>query len=215
MNANGAAASGVPDGGAGAERRDVALTGPMGAGKTTAGRLLAGFLGRRFVDLDALIEAREGRTVAQLLESGEPVFRAAEVAAVRAWLERPADAAPEVLALGGGTLQNAELAEALARRLKTEDVRVRPLVHRAENLLETLAALREARAPGYARADHAVSTADRGPESVAVAVLRVLYDARNGAWREDFGRMAFRRVRATDHAFGARVHTLTAMHARE
>ncbi len=200
MNANGAAASGVPDGGAGAERRDVALTGPMGAGKTTAGRLLAGFLGRRFVDLDALIEAREGRTVAQLFESGEPAFRTAEAAAVRGWLERPADAAPEVLALGGGTLQNAELAEALARRaflfhldapagvlarrLKTEDVRVRPLVHRAENLLETLAALREARAPGYARADHAVSTADRGPESVAVAVLRVLYDARNGAWRE-------------------------------
>ncbi len=193
--------SAAPDGsGAAATRRDIALTGPMGAGKTTAGRLLAGFLGRRFVDLDALIEEREGRTVAQLFAAGEPVFRAAEAAAVRGWLERPADAAPEVLALGGGTLQNGELAESLARRaflfhldapagvlarrLKTEDVRVRPLVNRAENLLETLAALREARAPGYARADHAVSTADRGPESVAVAVLRTLYDARTGAWRE-------------------------------
>ena len=44
----------------------IYLTGFMGAGKTSVGRELARRLRRPFVDLDADIESREGRSVAEL-----------------------------------------------------------------------------------------------------------------------------------------------------
>ncbi len=40
----------------------IFLTGFMGAGKTTVGRMLARSLGRPFIDLDVEIERREGQT---------------------------------------------------------------------------------------------------------------------------------------------------------
>src|SRR5678815_1815820 len=45
----------------------VWLVGPMGSGKTEAGRRLAVLLGLPFVDLDAIVEERAGRSVACLL----------------------------------------------------------------------------------------------------------------------------------------------------
>ncbi len=181
--------------------RDLAFTGPMGAGKSTVGRLVAGFLGRRFLDLDEAIEQRTGRTVAQLFAEGEAVFRAAEGAALREWLARPAGAPAEVVSLGGGTLQDEGLAAALrgrtllvhldapapvlAHRLDLADVRVRPLLLSTDNLLETLAELRQRRAPGYAQAHLRLATQGRGAHDVAVALLRTLHDPDDGPWREE------------------------------
>lgn len=57
----------------------IFLIGYMGAGKTTLGRPLAEKLQVPFIDLDAAIEAREGRTIRQLfIEVGEAVFREKE-----------------------------------------------------------------------------------------------------------------------------------------
>jgi shikimate kinase len=59
--------------------KNIVLTGFMGTGKSTVGRMLAKRLQYRFVDTDALIESRQNRTVAQIFEqSGEQVFRALE-----------------------------------------------------------------------------------------------------------------------------------------
>jgi len=53
----------------------------MGTGKSTAGRLVAARLGLAFVDTDAVIEARAGRTIADIFaQEGEPAFRALEAA---------------------------------------------------------------------------------------------------------------------------------------
>lgn len=63
---------------------NIILTGFMGTGKTTVGRLLAAQLGRPFVDTDDLIVERDGRSVADIFnEDGETRFREleAEVAA--------------------------------------------------------------------------------------------------------------------------------------
>ena len=46
----------------------VYLTGFMGSGKSTVGPLVADALGYRFVDLDWLVEARAGQSVADLVE---------------------------------------------------------------------------------------------------------------------------------------------------
>ena len=73
----------------------------MGAGKSTVGAELARCLGWPFHDLDTLIEAREGRTIAQIFQQqGELSFRQIESAALAELLSPPP--ASMVLALGGG-----------------------------------------------------------------------------------------------------------------
>ncbi|HXE08675.1 MAG TPA: shikimate kinase [Acidobacteriaceae bacterium] len=79
--------------------RRLVLTGFMGAGKTTVGRLLAGRLGWEFLDLDALIEGRNGATVPAIFAAhGEAHFRRLESQALASALGRN----HIVLALGGG-----------------------------------------------------------------------------------------------------------------
>ena len=57
---------------------NVVLTGFMGTGKTTVGRLLADLLGYEFVDTDEIIERRYGAIETIFRERGEDAFRAIE-----------------------------------------------------------------------------------------------------------------------------------------
>lgn len=79
---------------------NVALSGFMGAGKTTTGRHLARILRCRFVDTDREIEREHGPIQAIFAGQGEERFRALE----RAVLERLATGGPYVIALGGGAV---------------------------------------------------------------------------------------------------------------
>src|SRR5206468_2255832 len=83
----------------------------MATGKSEVGRRLARRLGRPFVDLDQLVEAAAGRTVAAIFASeGEARFRALERDAVE-----EACAVPDaVIATGGGTLLDPENRRRLA-----------------------------------------------------------------------------------------------------
>jgi shikimate kinase len=77
----------------------VALIGFMGSGKSTVGALLARRLGWEFVDVDALVEAEAGATIADLFAShGEEHFRTLESAGLRALAGRTG----LVVATGGG-----------------------------------------------------------------------------------------------------------------
>jgi shikimate kinase len=83
-----------------AHLRRLVLTGFMGAGKSTIGRLLAARLNWTFLDLDAHLEARTGATISQLFERhGEAHFRRLESTALASALGQN----DTVLALGGGT----------------------------------------------------------------------------------------------------------------
>jgi shikimate kinase len=82
-----------------AHLRRLVLTGFMGAGKTTVGRLLADRIGWNFLDLDALIESSAGLDVPSIFAThGERHFRHLESQALAAALGRDR----VVLALGGG-----------------------------------------------------------------------------------------------------------------
>ena len=60
--------------------KNIVLIGLMGSGKTTVGKLLADCLRRPFVDTDALIELREGRSIPDIFaRDGEDAFRALEL----------------------------------------------------------------------------------------------------------------------------------------
>ncbi len=78
----------------------IFLLGFMGSGKSHTGRRLGEVLGLPFVDLDALIEAREGMTVQDIFSiRGESFFRQAEQAA----LHTLQDYDQVIVACGGGT----------------------------------------------------------------------------------------------------------------
>jgi shikimate kinase len=83
----------------------IVLVGVPGAGKTTVGRLLAKELGLKFFDSDQVIEARAGKSVADIFtQDGEPAFRQIEHDVVIELLDSP----NAVVALGGGSLGNDE-----------------------------------------------------------------------------------------------------------
>ena len=160
---------------------NIALAGFMGTGKSTVGRLLAERLGWRFVDTDALIEARAGRTIAQVFATqGEAAFRRLEAEICR----QVAEGTRQVIALGGGALLNAETRRAVeARALLVcldapldEIVRrvgqdpTRPLFHADR---ARLAALYAERAAHYAALPHHIVTTGRTPADITEEIVRL------------------------------------------
>lgn len=93
----------------------VALTGYMGAGKTTVGRVLANLLRWSFFDLDYEIELRQKLLVRELFQlHGESGFREIETDTLRFVLQQASG--PTVVALGGGTFVQSANVEFLRRR---------------------------------------------------------------------------------------------------
>ncbi|OWY19300.1 shikimate kinase [Sphingobacteriales bacterium UPWRP_1] len=78
----------------------IFLIGFMGTGKSTIGRLLAGLLGCKFIDLDTLVEQIAGLSISQIFEQkGEPWFRNTEAECLRQTIQY----AEVIVATGGGT----------------------------------------------------------------------------------------------------------------
>ena len=150
----------------------IYLVGYMGAGKTTAGRLLADKLGWHFVDLDEAFMHIHGYTTAEYIrEFGIEDFRKKE----KYVLEDLADQIPYekvIYATGGGYPcweDNMECLrelgtsfyirwspEHLAKRLSLTDLSERPVLQgrTEEELLAFIAPQLEAREPFYAMANH-------------------------------------------------------------
>lgn len=102
----------------------------MGSGKTTVGPIVAQRLGWRFIDVDDVIEAEAGCTIAQLFSrDGEPAFRDREHSTV----VRLVGTDNLVLALGGGAIERPETRALLLQAPGTL------LVHLEVQLATTLA----------------------------------------------------------------------------
>ena len=88
-----------------AQLRNIVLTGMPGCGKTTVGRMLAERLGKKFADLDQLIEERAGKPIPQIFaQDGEDAFRRLESELVR---ETGAQTG-YVISTGGGVVTRGE-----------------------------------------------------------------------------------------------------------
>ena len=82
----------------------ITLTGFMGSGKTTVGKVLADFLGCPFMDLDDLVVKKAGKSIPDIFaQDGEPAFRELEAQVLRKTVAKYAESAA-VLALGGGAV---------------------------------------------------------------------------------------------------------------
>lgn len=158
----------------------------MGAGKSAVARILGERMGTLVADLDAMIEAEEGASVAELFErAGEPYFRRRE----SELLARALAAGARVLACGGGVVLDParrellrtrcrvvwlEVSPAEAARRVGEGAPGRPLLHGGapEALLASVLA---ARAPLYAEvAATRVATDGLSAGQVAAQVLEAL-----------------------------------------
>src|SRR5579859_3626137 len=156
---------------------NIVLTGFMGTGKTTIGRLVAEKLGWRFVDTDHLIEARAGKSIAAIFFSqGEPAFRAleSEICAEVSTMRRM------VIATGGGVwmapvnrekLSASGLVICLRAPLEQIEARLssdsaRPLLgnpHDEAERRQRMTELLNARAEVYATIPHAIDTGGLTP----------------------------------------------------
>jgi shikimate kinase len=155
----------------------VVLIGFMGSGKSTVGPLVARRLGWTFVDLDAEVEADQGRRVADIFSAlGEAEFRRAE----RAAAERVTARTRVVVAAGGGAFTQAATRAALQKGALTVWLRCAPdaLLTRipadgsrplAANRA-TIGALLLSRETDYALADLTVDTTRTPPEVVASVI---------------------------------------------
>lgn len=86
-------------------RTNIILTGFMGCGKTTVGRMVAQKLGYEFIDTDQLIEKRYGLSVQKIFATkGEDFFRQLEFETARELGKREG----LIVATGGGMLLNAK-----------------------------------------------------------------------------------------------------------
>ena len=95
------------------KNNNLFLVGPMGAGKTTIGRFLAGSLGLEFVDLDTEIEQRCGANIPWIFDvEGEAGFRKREAQL----LDEVTLKSGILLATGGGVVLSEKNREFLKER---------------------------------------------------------------------------------------------------
>ncbi|UCH35486.1 MAG: bifunctional shikimate kinase/3-dehydroquinate synthase, partial [Armatimonadota bacterium] len=167
---------------------NIALIGFMGTGKSEVGTLVAQRLGMEFVDCDAVIEERTGRTIADIFEhSGEERFRRME----RREIARVSRQWGKVVATGGGAptdpanmaaLKGAGIVVCLSARPEViwERTRVageRPLLAVPDPRARIGELLAERRSC-YAQADLTLDTSDLTVEQAAEAVMTMLTKVR-------------------------------------
>jgi shikimate kinase len=169
-----------------ASTNNIFLIGPMGAGKTTIGRLLAEELDRTFYDSDQVIEERAGANIPWIFDvEGELGFRARETNVISdlCLLDNI------VMATGGGAilaeqnricLQRSGVVVYLMATVnqqveRTKRDQKRPLLQNVADPRAKLSALMEIREPLYRQiADISIMTSRRSPRAVASEILKML-----------------------------------------
>ena len=159
----------------------ITLTGFMGSGKTTVGKVLADFLGCPFMDLDDLIEKKAGKSIPEIFaQDGEPAFRQLEARLLRQTVEKYTENTV-VLALGGGAV-TAPASAALLRE-KTVCIYLRATLETLLQRLEgetagrpladaSLADRLSAREPLYEQTAHVIIDTDGlSPDEVADEII--------------------------------------------
>ncbi len=89
-------------------KKSLVLTGMMGAGKSTIGRLVAKRLNVRFIDIDKIIEKSEKKSIKRIFDdNGEKYFREIEEKITLKIIKNKI----AVIALGGGAFMNNKIRE--------------------------------------------------------------------------------------------------------
>lgn len=168
-----------------AEKRNIFLVGPMGAGKSTIGRHLAQQLHMDFFDSDTVIEDRTGADISWVFDvEGEAGFRVREEGVIDDLTQEQG----LVLATGGGSVVSKENRNRLSARgvvvylettiekqlARTQRDKKRPLLQ-TEEPRRVLEALAQERNPMYEEvADYVVRTDDQSAKVVANQIIKMI-----------------------------------------
>jgi shikimate kinase len=171
--------------------KNIYLIGYRGTGKTTVAGLLAAQLGREWSDLDAVLEAKSGRTIRQIFaEDSESGFRELEARILDELCAIP----EHVVATGGGTVLRADNrqrlqaggvvcwlkadAETISNRLQNDPMTVERRPQLTVGGIEEVRSLLASREHLYeACADLCVDTTGRSAAQVADTILAALTSA--------------------------------------
>ena len=165
-----------------AEKRNIFLVGPMGAGKSTIGRHLADELHLDFFDSDQEIERRTGADIAWIFDlEGEDGFRKREENVINELTDKQGI----VLATGGGSVVNKSVRNRLSARgivvylqttidkqvARTQRDKRRPLLQ-TDDPEQVLRDLADERNPMYEEvADYIIDTDDQSARAVANQIV--------------------------------------------
>ena len=169
--------------------KNLVLTGMMGVGKSTIGKSLADKLSYKFVDIDNLIEKKEGNTIDKIFHTkGENYFRQIENKISIEQLKKD----KIVISLGGGAFLNSSIrravknssisfwldvsAELLVKRLKKN--KKRPLL-RNKNLVETVKKIYLERKKTYSEADFKVKCNFLKPDVIVKKIFKLYESSSN------------------------------------
>lgn len=109
---------------------NISLVGFMGAGKTSVGKALAKKTGRNFIDLDEIIENKANKPISEIFaQYGEQSFRKLETETLSEFLDgEDIRNNNNIIACGGGIVENSENIEILKKIGKTIFLHAEPTV---------------------------------------------------------------------------------------
>ncbi|MEZ7767205.1 shikimate kinase AroK [Haemophilus parahaemolyticus] len=168
-----------------AEKRNIFLIGPMGAGKSTIGRQVAQMLGMEFMDSDSVIEERAGADIDWIFDvEGEAGFRKREERIINELTQGQG----VVLSTGGGSILSKDNRNVLSARgiviylettidkqfERTQRDKKRPLLQN-DDPRKTLEELAKIRNPLYEEiADITLQTDDQAAKLVATNIIEMI-----------------------------------------
>ena len=164
-------------------KTSIALIGFMGTGKTAVGRALAEKLDKEFVEMDALVEKRGGKTIPEIFQQdGETAFRELEIEVTKELAGRK----NAVIACGGGVVLNKinidrlrkeclivylEASPKVILKRTSSDENERPLLKTSDRAMQIRELLRFRR-PFYERAaDIKIDTSKLDVDAVAEQIV--------------------------------------------
>ena len=169
--------------------KNLTLTGMMGVGKSTIGKILAKKLSYNFVDVDKLIESKEDLSINLIFKNkGENYFRKIEYKVTLNELKTNST----VISLGGGAFLNNTIRKS-AKKLSTSfwlDVPVEELIRRLKknkrrplllkkNLSENVKKIYFERKKIYNKADYRIKCNSLESEEIANKILNLYEKAGN------------------------------------
>lgn len=158
--------------------KNIVLVGFMGTGKSATGHILANRLDRRFIDMDALIEERAGKKIADIFAAeGEAHFRSLE----HALAVELSECSDLVIATGGGIVLNPDNIKAFSKTgvviclqsgpdtilQRVSKQSHRPLLEDNDDKAQAIRTLLEKRHPLYEAIPLKIDTTHHTPEETA------------------------------------------------
>ena len=164
-------------------KKSLVLTGMMGVGKSTLGKVLSLKLNSKFIDVDKLIEKREKMSIQNIFKAkDEKYFREIEEKITLEVL----DTFPAVIALGGGAFINRNIRDKVLKRSisfwldsnintllkRMSNKKKRPLLNKDSPKTE-LIKLYAKRKDAYKMADHKIDCSKYTKNEIIKQILKV------------------------------------------